>query len=69
MKILVFVICVETIIYLLYNLHDYTFNFILEICFIPSFGILELRNRVTQNDVTLQVTNSEIFIEALLSCY
>ena len=25
-------------------------------------GILELRNRVTQNDVTLRVTKSKIFI-------
>ena len=33
------------------------------------FGILELRNRVTQNDVTLRVTNSETFIEILLSSY
>ena len=30
---------------------------------------IELRNRVTQNDVTLRVTNSEIFIEILLSSY
>ena len=27
--------------------------------FVLSFGILELRNRVTQNDVTLRVTNSK----------
>ena len=33
------------------------------------FVILELRNRVTQNDATLRVTNSEIFIEILLSSY
>ena len=37
------------------------------------FGILELRNRVTnrvtQNDVTLRVTNSKLFIEILLSSY
>ena len=31
------------------------------------FGILELRNRVTQNDVTLRVTNSKIFMEILSS--
>ena len=33
------------------------------------FGILELPNRVTQNDVTLRVTNSEIFIEILFPSY
>ena len=33
------------------------------------FGILELHNRVTQNDVTLRVTNSKTFIEILLSSY
>ena len=33
------------------------------------FGILELRNRVSQNQVTFQVTNSKIFIEILLSTY
>ena len=33
------------------------------------FEILELRNQVTQNDATLRVTNSEIFIEILLSSY
>ena len=31
------------------------------------FGIIELRNRVTQNDVTLRVTNSSKFTEILLS--
>ena len=35
----------------------------------PSFGILELRNQVTQNNVTLQVSNSKIFTEILLSSY
>ena len=30
---------------------------------------IELRNRVTQNDVTLRVTNSELFLEILLSSY
>ena len=30
---------------------------------------IELRNRVTQNDVTLQVTNSKDFIEIPLSSY
>ena len=30
---------------------------------------LELQNRVTQNDVTLRLTNSKIFIEILLSNY
>ena len=30
---------------------------------------IELRNRVAQNDVTLWVSNSEIFIEILLSTY
>ena len=30
---------------------------------------IELQNRVSQNDVTLQVSNSEIFIEILLSSY
>ena len=37
------------------------------------FGILESQNRVMKpvyvNDVTLQVTNSKIFIESLLSSY
>ena len=33
------------------------------------FGILELRNWVTQNDVTLRVTNSKVFTEILLSSY
>ena len=32
------------------------------------YGI-ELRNQVTQNDITLRVTESEIFIEILLSRY
>ena len=31
------------------------------------FGIIELQNRVTQNDVTLRVTNSNKFTEILLS--
>ena len=30
---------------------------------------IELQNQVTQNDVTLRVTNSKIFIEILLSSY
>ena len=30
---------------------------------------IELRNRVTQNDVTLRVTNSNIFVEILLLSY
>ena len=30
---------------------------------------IELRNRVTQNDVALRVGNSKIFIEILLSSY
>ena len=30
---------------------------------------IELRNRVTQNDVTLRVTNLKIFIEIPLSSY
>ena len=30
---------------------------------------IELRNRVTQNDVTLPVTNSKMFIEILFSSY
>ena len=30
---------------------------------------IELRNRVTENDVTLQVTNWKIFIEILFSSY
>ena len=33
------------------------------------FGNLELRNRVMQNDATLRVTNSEFFVEILLSVY
>ena len=33
------------------------------------FENLELRNQVTQNDVTLRVTNLKIFIEILLSSY
>ena len=30
---------------------------------------IELRNRVTQNDVTLRVTDSKVFIKILLSSY
>ena len=30
---------------------------------------IELQNRVTQNDATLRVTNSKMFIEILLSSY
>ena len=30
---------------------------------------IELRNQVTQNDVTIRVTNSKIFIEILLLSY
>ena len=30
---------------------------------------LELQNRVTQNNITLRVTNSKIFIKILLSSY
>ena len=30
---------------------------------------IKLRNRVRQNDVTLRVTNSKMFIEILLSSY
>ena len=37
--------------------------------FSTRFGILELRNRVMQNDVTLRVTNSKTFTEILLSSY
>ena len=33
------------------------------------FGILELQNRVTQNDVTLRLTNSKFFIKISLSSY
>ena len=33
------------------------------------FGILELLNWVTQNEVTLRVTNSKVFIEILVSSY
>ena len=36
---------------------------------LPRFEILELRNRVVQNDVTLWVTNSKRFIEILFSSY
>ena len=36
---------------------------------ITRFVILELRNRVTQNDITLRVMNSKIFIEILLWSY
>ena len=38
-----------------------------ENCFLLRFGILVLPNRITQNDVTLRVTDSKIFIEILLS--
>ena len=31
------------------------------------FGILELQNQVTQNDVTFRVIHSKFFIEILLS--
>ena len=37
--------------------------------YIYMFGILELRKRVTQNDVTLRVYTSKMFIEILLSSY
>ena len=33
------------------------------------FGILELRNRVTQNEVTLRVTNLSFFTEIILWSY
>ena len=33
------------------------------------FRILELRNQVMQNDITLQVTNSKMFIEILVWSY
>ena len=33
------------------------------------FRILELQNQVMQNDVTLQVTNSKMFIEILVWSY
>ena len=33
------------------------------------FGILKLKNRVTQNDVTLQVINSKFFTGILFSSY
>ena len=31
-------------------------------CQILRFGIIELQNRVTQNDVTVRITNSKFFI-------
>ena len=37
--------------------------------YVLRFRILELRNRVLQNDVTLRVTNSKMFIEIILSSY
>ena len=33
------------------------------------FRILKLQNQVMQNDVTLQVTNSKMFIEILVWSY
>ena len=39
------------------------------ISLLSRIGILELRNGVTQNDVTIRVTNSKIFIEIFLSSY
>ena len=37
--------------------------------FVTRFGILDLQNRVTQNDVKLRVTNSKMFTEIFLSSY
>ena len=51
---------------------DYTLqgtHIIFVISKLKRFGTLELRNRVTQNDVTLRETNSKIFGEILLSSY
>ena len=39
------------------------------ITLIKRFGTLELQNRVTQNGITLRVTNSKMFIEIFLSSY
>ena len=36
---------------------------------IPRFGSLELQNQVMQNDVIIQVTNSEVFMEILFLSY
>ena len=45
---------------------QYIFFFVLFLVpLLSRFGTLELRNRVTQNNVTLGVTNSKIFIEIL----
>ena len=45
---------------------QYFFFFVLFLVpLLSRFGTLELRNRVTQNNVTLGVTNSKIFIEIL----
>ena len=46
------------------------YNFLyLAYTLILRFGILELRNRVTENDVPLGVTNSKMFREVLFSSY
>ena len=37
--------------------------------FLNRFGILELQNRVTQNEVTLRFINSKTFTEILFSSY
>ena len=44
-------------------------NIIRVFCLFQEFGILELRNRVTQNDATLRVTNSKTFIDILSLIY
>ena len=35
--------------------------FLTSLLFLSKFGILDLRNRVTQNDVTIRVTNLKMF--------
>ena len=51
------------------NLSKHVFLFRNAVCSLLRFGILELRNRVKQNDVKLRVTNSKMFVEIPLSSY
>ena len=41
--------------------------FLTSLLFLSKFGILDLRNRVTQNDVTIRVTNLKMFKDVPLS--
>ena len=60
------VICILTTLYNNDLLTEFMKAIIILYSYFQRFGILELQNRVTQNDVTLQVTNSKMFTEILL---